>query len=461
MQNILNLPQAQGEAVGAAIFRFVRATAIALAVVVPLGVIPWGEHAYSYIKSLLTITLTLAGVLGWTLAYLIAKRPKWHATPPELALWASLVPVLASSAVSVDPRTSFLGALGRYEGLLTVCAYVALYFVGVHFFGSRRGVQSLAVSVTVAAAVAIGYGAVQVFVPPQFAGEAIVTEWYGGVGIPRIGSTLGGPIVFGGYLAFTLPIICALAALSQNRIRFVWLAVALVAVIDTALTLTRAAWVASLIGMGIFIAATGPKTGVKRSVVAGGLTAAILVSALILTTVVATPSQIRSRITTSIDTGAGSLAQHVYIWEHVWRLIRERPLLGWGLDTLGSVFPYDRESLVRVFGRRPVTVDRAHNDLLQIAVSIGIPGALAYASFWALMVAAGVRLWRRQAGCPRLLAAAVAGGLAAYLVQAQFSFSTVAFTPVVWLIAGAVCGWESSARNTWDMPQPDPDDPAP
>jgi putative inorganic carbon (HCO3(-)) transporter len=451
MQGIHNPPSLQPEAVGSAFAGFVRAIAITLVVTVPLVVTPWGEAAYSYIKSELTIALALTGLLGWMVVYLTTRQPKWKGTLPELALWTFLFAALLSTVTSADPSVSTFGALGRHEGLLTICAYAAWYFIGVHFFGSQHRYQSLAVAAGIAAAVAIGYGALQVFIPPLFAGEAFVREWYSRLGFPRIGSTLGGPLVFGGYLAFMLPALFALAALDRTRFRFLWLTVAFGAIVEIALTLTRAAWVATIVGMGTFVAAAGEEWRWHRKVIIGGVAVAMLVSVLVLVAVVGTPGQVGARVTTSFDTGAGSTAQHLYIWKHVVQLIRARPLLGWGLETLGEVFPYDRESLVRYFGIRPVTVDRAHNDLLQVTVSVGIPGALAYIGFWVLVGATAVRLWRRHTGPARLLAAGWLAGLVAYLIQAQFSFSTVALTPLVWLMAGAISGWHARPRSNDDF----------
>jgi O-antigen ligase len=459
MQIIHDLPVSRSEGIGAGFAGFVRTVAITLVVAVPLVVTPWGEAAYSYIKSQLTIALALTGLLGWVVVYATTRQPKWVATLPELALWAFVLAGVLSTVTSVDPSVSIFGALGRHEGLLTTCAYAAWYFIGTHFFGTHRRYQSLALAAAIAAAIAIGYGILQVFTPPLFEGEAFVREWYGRLGVPRVGSTLGGPLVFGGYLAFILPMLCTLAAVTQSRVRIVWLAAAFLAVIDVALTLTRASWLALLVGVGTYIIAAREMTWRTRRVVIGNVAVAAVAAALILMTVVSTPSQVRSRVTTSVDTSAGSVAQHIYIWKHVAQLIRMRPLLGWGLETLGGVFPYDRESLVRLFGIRPVTVDRAHNDVLQIAVSVGIPGAMAYLGFWVLVVVAGVRVWKRETGPARLFAAAWLAGLVAYLLQAQFSFSTVAITPLVWLMAGAICAWERTPTGVDDLHARDPDDP--
>src|SRR5713226_3937289 len=98
MQNINRLHSLQPETVGAAFAGFVRTVAIALVVSVPLVVTPWGEAAYSYIKSELTIALALTGVLGWIVVYVTTRHPKWQGTLPELALWAFLLAGLLSTA---------------------------------------------------------------------------------------------------------------------------------------------------------------------------------------------------------------------------------------------------------------------------------------------------------------------------------------------------------------------------
>jgi hypothetical protein len=77
-----------------------------------------------------------------------------------------------------------------------------------------------------------------------------------------------------------------------------------------------------------------------------------------------------------------------------------------------------------------------------MAVSVGIPGAAAYLGFWILTVAAAVSIWRRTANASRILALGSTAALTGYFIQAQFAFSSVAVTPLVWLLAGAVAGWD-------------------
>jgi len=421
---------------------WVRAGALALAVAVPLIANPWASEAYNGIKATLIWGLTLALVAGWAAAYAGARMPRWVTTAPELAAWLLLLAALTSAAVSANPRLTFFGAPGRHEGLFTLAAYVALYLVGVHFFGSSRGVRSLARCVAIGAALAAGYAVTQLGFPARFPGEAFIRDWYAAGGLPRVFASLGSPIALGAYLTVAIPLGLGLAGSTSGPRRLVWLGSVSLVIIAQALTLTRAAWAGTVAGVVIFFVMVGRRERRRGLILSVALAAVVAVVALL--TVVGAPQQIGERAAGAVEPGSGSFAQRLYIWERVLDLIRARPVTGWGLETLGTVFPYDRSSLVEIFGLKPVIVDRAHNDLLQVTVAMGIPGALAYLLFWGTVIRAGWRLCRGTSGTDRVLTAGWLSALVAYLIQLQFSFSLVAVAPVVWLMAGAACGWEAS-----------------
>ncbi|HXF81991.1 MAG TPA: hypothetical protein VNN19_04495, partial [bacterium] len=191
--------------------RFARAAVVALVIVLPLAVTPWGTDAYSSIKARLTWAFTAAAAAAWLGGGLRARALRWRATAAETMAWAFLLMALLATWRSADARLSLLGAPGRHEGLGTLAAYVVLFFLGVHLFGSRRGVDRLLLAAGAGAGAAVAYALAQPFLPPLFEGEAFMRQWYGGLGVPRLVSTVGGPVVFGGYLATLLPSLLALA----------------------------------------------------------------------------------------------------------------------------------------------------------------------------------------------------------------------------------------------------------
>jgi putative inorganic carbon (HCO3(-)) transporter len=425
-----------------------RTATLALVVILPLAVIPWGAaEGYSQAKVLVLYTLTAVVLVGWALARWGSSALRWQITVPEVFAWGYVLALLLSTAASADPLRSFVGSPLRREGVFTHLAYVGLYFAGVHLFGASAGVRRLAVASGAAALVAIGYGLLQLFVPPLFPAEAFMRGWYGGLAAPRLVSLVGGPVVFGGYLATVVPLLLAVGITSSSWGRAVWLAGAVLGCVAAGLTLTRAAWLALPLGLGLFVAMVASDTAQVRRAAAVVTAAVVLSVAAVL--VASGPREAAVRASSTVDVSSGSVAQRLYTWKGTLRLIGARPWLGWGLETLGEVFPYDRDAMVPLFGPRPVIIDRAHNDLLHVAVSVGVPGAAAYAAFWAAVVHAAWRLWRRTEGADRVLAAGWLASVAAYLVQVQFSFSTVAVTPLVWLLAGAACGWVASS---WSGP---------
>lgn len=424
-----------------ALLLFARAAIAGLVVVLPLAVTPWGGDAYNAIKARIAWGFTAAAAAAVVAGALLARGPRWRVTRPEPMAWAFLLMVLLATWRSADARLSLLGAPGRHEGLLTVAAYIALYFLGAHLFGSRRGADRLLAFAAAGAGAAVAYALAQPFVPPLFEGEAFMREWYGGLGVPRLVSTVGGPVVFGGYLAMMLPPLFGSGGAGRGIRGGALLLAGAGALVALVLTLTRGAWIAAVVGLALFAVLGGAHTGRPRLVL--GAVVASLVIALTAVAALDTLPAVGTRIASTAVPTSGSMGQRLFIWERTVALIRERPLLGWGPETLGAVFPYDRPAMVRHFGPRPAVVDRAHNDMLQAAVSIGIPGAAAYAGFWALVLLSGIRLVRRTAGTDRAVASGLLGGIAAFVIQAQASFSAVAVSPIAWVLCGALCGWEA------------------
>jgi putative inorganic carbon (HCO3(-)) transporter len=446
MRKIGSRPRVLVDVLGTTFPRLSRIAAAVLVVALPVVVSPWGEDAYNQVKVLTMYALTATASLAWIGTRLIKGWPKWKFTIPELAVWGFLLTVLLSSVTSENPLLSFFGAPRRYEGLFAFCSYAALYFVGVHFFGSQQGMHSLAATAGVASGITAGYGVLQMFIGPLFPGEAFIRDWYGGLGMPRVPSTLGSPVVFGGYLSVMIPLLLALAVTTAHRTRVLWLAAACLSYVAAVFTLTRAAWLG--VAMGTMILVVGHGGRQFRRVVALAVACATLATGLILLTAVGSSAPVGSRVVSVVDPSSGSLAQRLYIWDRTITLVRARPWLGWGLETLGEVFPYDRPALVKLFGLRPYIIDKAHNDVLQMAVSVGVPGAFAYVAFWAAVVLSAFRLWKREADSARLVTAGWLAAIVGYLLQVQFSFSAVSLAPIVWVLAGSAAGWEAARPET-------------
>jgi Flp pilus assembly protein TadD/O-antigen ligase len=344
-------------------------------------------------------------------------------TMPLLAL--ALVAIL-STVTAVNPGLSFWGSQERAYGLLTLLSYLLLALIvatGLHSLTQAR----MLLGTMVATAVPLLFlSALQAAGQDPF---NLVTD-----ARSPIYATLGRANFVGAYLALLLPLTLVLALSATNRLAQIGLVLlALGQLAFVGLTLARAAWLAA--GMGLLVLGIGwawPQLsqmgrrwlaiGTGLFLTGGGLLA---LRGLLLA-----------------DTG--SIAARRTIWQTTLTLIGERPFLGHGLDSLAiqfmRVFPPE---LVYYQGRQ-VFVDRAHNWLLDTAVTLGVLGLLATLWLWGMVFWLGWRALRRAQTEGererRLLLLGCLAALAGHLTGNLFSFDVAPTAVASWLLLGVVVG---------------------
>jgi len=133
------------------------------------------------------------------------------------------------------------------------------------------------------------------------------------------------------------------------------------------------------------------------------------------------------------DRGLTSLELRGHIWRETVSLILRRPVLGHGPDNFGKPFKVytdeDSKAFQRVNGAL-IGVDKAHNDLLQVAATTGLLGLAAY--LWILV--SYFRNANRRMGWPLI---ALSGAVLAYILQLQTVFSTMDTNVAFWGLLGA------------------------
>src|SRR5438309_2546549 len=135
---------------------------------------------------------------------------------------------------------------------------------------------------------------------------------------------------------------------------------------------------------------------------------------------------ILARIASIAGLRSGTQNERIGTWADTLPLIANRPVLGYGPDTFGLVYPQFETS-----NKLGVLWDKPHQDALGVAASQGILGVLAY--IW-ILVAFVRAFWKG-----RHLRGAVAlfGGWVAYVVSIQFDFSWIPTSFPLWLFAAA------------------------
>lgn len=173
------------------------------------------------------------------------------------------------------------------------------------------------------------------------------------------------------------------------------------------LTQSRGAWVGCAIAAAAFLGWYGWRT---RAVLV------IAAAACVVWAVVVGPQRLLNMAISQSGPGmAGNVSGRVELWSRALYGIADFPLTGMGMNVFRRVMPV----LYPTFLSSPdFGVAHAHNQLLQAALDVGIPGLIAYLAIWLISAALLVRVYRRS---PDPVYRTMAGGLGAGLI-AQFSF---------------------------------------
>ncbi|HSV93942.1 MAG TPA: O-antigen ligase family protein, partial [Desulfobacterales bacterium] len=141
------------------------------------------------------------------------------------------------------------------------------------------------------------------------------------------------------------------------------------------------------------------------------------------------------RVASLFDVASGSVGERVAVWSGVLDAIAERPLMGFGSDTLMLVWgAHASAAAAGVVGAGEV--DSAHNLPLHLAAGIGVVGAALYLAALVIALGIGVRVVRARGRDPRLLLCAgyiVALGTA--LLASLVSVTDVGLSVLMWLLA--------------------------
>ena len=120
-------------------------------------------------------------------------------------------------------------------------------------------------------------------------------------------------------------------------------------------------------------------------------------------------------------------------WQVAAKVTARHPVLGVGAEGYRVAFAEGVDSSYELAYGRTRLPDRAHGGPLDVATAGGIPAAALYVVLLSLVAWSGVRMVRRGGA----LAAGVALGAIAYLVQQLLLFPLAELDPVFWIAAGA------------------------
>ncbi len=408
-----------------------------IAVLIPLWVNLWADQPFELSKVLLFRSLVWLLAAAWLIDLFRNGRLGFSSlerNPLLVPVGILAAVVVLSTVFAFDPALSLDGSYVRGQGLLTYLSYLLLFLIVTYRLRTPLQGLRLVAAIVLTAVPMVLLSLLQ----------AIGQDPLGMVSDARspIYGTLGRANFVGAYLAQVLPLTLGLAWLvPQYRHRRLLLLLAGAQVAVIAWTLTRGAWLAAAMALTLFsLLLVWPRLPLRLRPAVVATTAAIGVAGLV----------VGGYILLGAETG--SILARRTIWISVWGLVRQRPLLGYGLDAVELVFPRVYPPQLVYYQGRQVFVDRAHNVVLDWIVTTGVVGAL---SFLLVVTRFFILGWQRAmsaGGKQRILVIAALASVAGNLAGNLSGFDVTATAALTWLLMALVASPAMASRATPEEP---------
>ncbi len=329
---------------------------LSMVFLIPLVFNPWGVDIYEIPKN--TVFKVGVGGLGilWVIEALREKRLRFFfSQKTALCLLFFVLVLVLSWLVSVRPSVSFWGTYYKQGGIVNMLYYLLFFILATDFFSLKGNRLSFLRALTWSGALVSSYALVQKL-GVDFLPDSIADFFEG-----RSFSSLGNPSALASFLLF--PLGAELMLLREQHTRWRKGATGIrIGLLLLALLASRGR--ASI--LGLILAATlllckRFKGSPKKLVAFAGV--GLVALGLFIGAYGSDLRSLRSRFT---------------LWESSVHMIEEQPVLGYGLENFGFIFPsyttaefYQHEDYYSV-------ADRPHNEFLELWIHLGILGALAY-----------------------------------------------------------------------------------
>lgn len=406
------------------------------ALFLPLVFFPPLYDIYDLSKITLLRLITIIITCLWVWHILSTQKIELPRTKMAFPALIFIVILLISTIFSVNPMQSIIGGIKRHEGFPTLFSYIMVFWLASTYFRHREA-SKVETLIGVATIIVSIYGIAQRL-------EYDIINFQGsGYDITRAFASTGNPVFLGQYLALTTPFLIAqiffLDEVSTGRKVFRIIAAGL-AIACSAFTYSRAGWigifVAVLIALPLMIKKILKNWKYFILIFAIVGIAITFVHSIPSATSGKTPGTFLERVDVKGAVEAGTGGTRLSMWRSSLRIIKEKPLIGYGLETFKGIFPRYRELiLIKIEGEMSMP-DRPHNEPLYHIYSFGILG---YTAFLWILVA---YLWKsikyllNKDSVYKSFVFAVLLAVIGYNVADFFSFSTGNSTPTYYLLLG-------------------------
>ncbi|MEK7274583.1 MAG: tetratricopeptide repeat protein, partial [Candidatus Desantisbacteria bacterium] len=138
---------------------------------------------------------------------------------------------------------------------------------------------------------------------------------------------------------------------------------------------------------------------------------------------------------------AGTFANRIQIWKTTINIIKDNPILGIGPDALRmAATKYETLKFIHAEGGYNVLIDKAHNEMLDIAATRGLVGLFVYLWVLASFLIFVGRLWKGMKYPDKWLISAGIAAIFSYLIQNEVGFGVVPTSALFWILIGSIIG---------------------
>ncbi|MBX4187866.1 MAG: tetratricopeptide repeat protein [Candidatus Doudnabacteria bacterium] len=340
----------------------------------PLMFTPFTSEVREFNK-ITFIFLAVVVMLGlWVIRILTTRAVSWVKTTLDYILLAYTLIFLASSFLSLDKVSSFLGYYGRFSGsFLSMISLIVLYYIIVNNVRDRAITNKLINALIYSGLVVLVYSLLQMFglylLPFSFAKTAAFNP-------------IGSLVSLGIFAALMVTLVqWAWLARQNSRIdHVVYTVISLSGLLILFFVNAFSAWLILTLGMIVFIALAMTMTGNSTSQSWIWRPLLVLVVGILFVGFQFLPNSVNPRnwVGSSVKLPVEIQLSNSATWEMVKNSLTEKPILGFGPGTTGIAFGQIKPETLNQSIVWSLNFDRASSEVANIAIETGLLGLLAF-----------------------------------------------------------------------------------
>jgi len=409
---------------------------IALLVFSALLFSPYTESTFLLTKEVFFRIAVFFCIALWLTKIALSSKIEFVKTPLN-------IPLLL---LTISALTSFLAARAVYlsqRDFINLTASILLYLVIIDVIRTKEQILKLLLVLICLTGITALYGTL------QFYGMDYFKYWVGNIGRKRMFATFGNPNFLAEYLICILPISFVIALLGRKKIYSVVCGLSFfISCLALLISQTRASWIGAFVSF-IFMALLFVFK--DKAFITKNKKKLLIIPLLIIVVCITFVglNLIRHNISDSYALGQRIKTIfndpfRVFVWKATWQMFRDHPLTGVGLGNFKLLY-VDYQALLLSRQQLPSyiitsNVMRAHNEYLQVAAEMGLPGLVIVC--WLIIALFRHGLWVFK-NIPdvegRRLSAGILSGCVALLIYTFFSFPFhLASTSTVFICLAAI-----------------------